>query len=114
MCWRWELPLLGSESPDLASTDPDLPPAAITLYVSKMTKGLENLSYEERLKEENLFSLENRRLEGDLITVVSYLKGGYKEDGGSVITRSHMEQTRGNDRSPTARDCSAGKALACM
>ncbi|KAK4827888.1 hypothetical protein QYF61_022311 [Mycteria americana] len=25
-----------------------------------------------------------------------YLKGGYKEDGDSLFTRSHMEKTRGN------------------
>ncbi|KAK4805622.1 hypothetical protein QYF61_022380 [Mycteria americana] len=62
-----------------------------------MTKGLENLSCEERPKELGLFSLENRRLGGHLITVSQYLKGGYKEDGGSLITRSHMEKTRASE-----------------
>ncbi|KAK4811083.1 hypothetical protein QYF61_016369 [Mycteria americana] len=62
----------------------------------KMIKELENLSYEERLKELSLFSLEKRRLRGDLITVLQYLKDGYKEDGGSLFTRSHIERTRGN------------------
>ena len=40
--------------------------------------------------------MEKRRLRGGLITVFQYLKGGYKEDGGSLFTRSHMEKTRGN------------------
>jgi len=42
-----------------------------------------------------LFSLEERRLRGDLITMFQYLKGGYKEDGDSFFTRSHMEKMRG-------------------
>ena len=62
----------------------------------KMIKGLENLPYEERLKEIGLFSLENKRLRGDSITVFQYLKGSYKEDRGLLFTRSHMEKTRGN------------------
>ena len=61
-----------------------------------MIKGLENLLYEERLKELGLFSLEKRRLRGDLITVLQYLKGSYKEDGGPPFSRSHMGQTRDN------------------
>lgn len=36
------------------------------------------------------------RARGDLVTVFQYSKGGYKEDGGSVFTRSHMEKTGGN------------------
>ena len=43
-----------------------------------------------------MFSLAKRRLRGDVITMYQYLRGSYKEDGGSLFTRSHLERTRGN------------------
>ena len=48
---------------------------------TKMIRGLEHCSYEERLRELGLFSLEKRRFWENFIVASQYLKGAYKQVG---------------------------------
>jgi len=59
-----------------------------------MIRGLENLSCEERLRELGLFSLEKRRLRGDLIVAFQYLQGAYKKDADNLFSKTCCDRTR--------------------
>ncbi|PKU40321.1 hypothetical protein llap_9372 [Limosa lapponica baueri] len=62
----------------------------------KMIRGLEHLSCEDRVKELGLFSLEKKRLLGDLIATFQYLKGAYRKDGEGPFIRECSDRMMGN------------------
>ncbi|PKU41854.1 hypothetical protein llap_7853 [Limosa lapponica baueri] len=51
---------------------------------TKMIRGLEHLSYEDRLRDLEFFSLEKRRIQGDHTAAFQYLKGAYRKGGEGV------------------------------
>ena len=63
---------------------------------TKMIRGMEHLSYEERLRELGLFSLKKRRLQGNLIAAFQYLKGAHKKDGDKQFSSPCCNRTRSN------------------
>ena len=52
--------------------------------------------YKDRLRELGLFSLEKRRLRGDLIAAFQYQKGAYKQERNQLFERVDNGKTKGN------------------
>ena len=64
--------------------------------ITKMIPRLRNKSYEERLKELNLFSLSKRRMRGDLIEVYKIFKGFDNINVNDYFTIDRTSVTRNN------------------
>ncbi|KAK4815604.1 LOW QUALITY PROTEIN: hypothetical protein QYF61_004819 [Mycteria americana] len=105
--------ILGCIKKSVASRSRETPPGALVQLCSpqhrkdmdlfewvqrratKMIRGLDDLSYEERLRQLRLCSLEKRRIQGDLIAAFQCLKGAYMKDGEGLFIRECSGRTRG-------------------
>jgi len=63
---------------------------------TKMIRGLEHLPYRDSLWELGIFSMQKRRLWGDLIAAFQYLKLAFRKAGDVLFIGACSDRTRGN------------------
>ena len=60
----------------------------------KKIRGLQHLSFEERLRQLELFRLKKRRLQGDLTVAIQYLERVYKKNGNRLLSWVYYNTTK--------------------
>ncbi|XP_059831389.1 uncharacterized protein LOC132397106 [Hypanus sabinus] len=63
---------------------------------TRMLPGLESMDYDQRLRELGLYSLEKRRMRGDMIEVYKILRGIDRVDSQRLFPRAPLLSTRGH------------------
>ena len=63
----------------------------------KMVRELNDITYQEMLKNLGLFSLQKRRWRGGVIAVCNYKVRGYREDGSSLFSDEHGDRANSNE-----------------
>ncbi|KAG9479705.1 hypothetical protein GDO78_011632 [Eleutherodactylus coqui] len=65
-------------------------------WATKLINGMRGLEYPERLSNLGLFTLEQRRLRGDQITMYKYMRGQYKDISHDLFIPRTETVTRGH------------------
>ncbi|KAF7244268.1 RNA-directed DNA polymerase from mobile element jockey [Varanus komodoensis] len=63
---------------------------------TRLVAGLQGMPYEARLRELGLFSLEKRRLQGDMLVTYRYVRGCHMEMGRDLFSSAQEGRTRSN------------------